>query len=259
MGPDPSWRFPNGGLSPLEWAAFYHHSECLKIMIDHLERTVDTPMTTEGKKDLRHAVIYGPLVRGAVHASDKFSTILRNGANYLSQFKSTLALLQEKTKLVHFKIDGQSETLLHFAAREAHDEACEIILESGWRTGELNQPAGPAGPAGPTPLLESVRWNRRALFHLLQKHGANALALALSPYDEHARTWSALHIFAEQAHNDELGLVDDLIATGLPVDGDPTHDIETPFNVAIRRNAFRLASCPYAMARRSTPRARAPH
>jgi hypothetical protein len=172
-------------------------------------------MTTEGKKDHRYAVIYGPLVQGAVHASDKFSMILRNGANYLSQFKSTLAFLQEKTKLVRFSMGSQNETLLHFAAREAHDEACEIILESGWRIKELDHPAGPAGL---TPLLESVRWNRRALFHLLWKHGADAQALALSPYDEHARTWSALHIFAEQAHNDELGLVDDLLAAKVPVD-----------------------------------------
>jgi hypothetical protein len=109
-------------------------------------------MTTEGKKDHRHAVIYGPLVRGAVHASGEFSMILRNGANYLSQFKSTLALLQEKTKLVRFSMGSQNETLLHFAAHEAHDEACEIILESGWRIEELDLPAGPAGL---TPLLES--------------------------------------------------------------------------------------------------------
>jgi ankyrin repeat protein len=240
MGADPNWRFQNKGLSPLYWAAFYHYSECLKMMVDHLERTIDTPMTTEGKKDHRYAVIYGPLVQGAVHASDKFSMILRNGANYLSQFKSTLAFLQEKTKLVRFSMGCQNETLLHFAAREAHDEACEIILESRWRIEELDQPVGPAGL---TPLLESVRWNRRALFHLLRKHGANAQALTLSPYDEHARTWSALHIFAEQAHNDELGLVDDLLAAKVPVDGDPAHAIETPFNIAVRRNAFRLADC----------------
>lgn len=239
MGADPNWRFKNIGLSPLDWAAFFHHSECLEMMIDHLERTVDTPITTKGNKDSRHAVVYGPLVRGAVHASDKFSMILRNGAHYLSQFKSTLAFLQEKTKLIRFSMGGENETLLHFAAREAHDDACEIILESGWRIEELNQPAGPARL---TPLLESVRWNRRALFHLLRKHGADAHALALSPYDEHARTWSALHIFAEQAHNDDLGLVDDLLATGLPVDGDQTHNTETPFNVAVRRNAFHLAN-----------------
>ncbi len=240
MGADPNWRFQNTGISPLDWAAFYHHSECLKMMIDHSERTIDTPMTTEGNKDLRYVIVYGPLVRLAVHASDKFSMILRNGADYLSQFKATLDLLQEKTKLVRFNVGGHKETLLHFAACEAHDEACEIILESGWLIEELDQPAGLAGM---TPLLESVRWNRRALFHLLLKHGANAHALALSPYDEHARTWSALHIFAEQAHNDELGLVDDLLAASVPVDGDPAHAIETPFNVAVRHNAFHLADC----------------
>ncbi|KAI1459630.1 ankyrin [Annulohypoxylon moriforme] len=240
VGADPNWRFSKEDHSPLEWAAFYHHTECLKMMIEYLEGTSPAPMTTEGKKDVRQTVLYGPLVRHAVHGSDKFSMITRNGADYLNSLRSTLTLLQDKTKLVRFGV-GTNETLLHYAAKEAHDEACQIILELGWLTEEINKPAGSESR---TPLLESVRWNRRSLFQLLVQHGADVNALSASPYDESGRrTWSALHTFADQAHNDDLTLVDDLIAAGVPVDGNAAAapDIETPFHIAVRRHAFRLA------------------
>jgi len=207
-------------------------------MIEYLENTANVPMTTSGKRDLRHAVVYGPLVRNAIHASDKFSMIVRNGVNYLTELRSTLALLQEKTKLVRFNL-GQNQTPLHFGSREAHDEACKIILELDWLTGSINTPAG-LGER--TPLLESVRWNRPGLFYLLRSHGAEVQALCASPFDEKGqRTWSALHIMADQAHNDDVSLVDDLIAAGVPVDGDPAMGTETPFHIAVRRNAFFLA------------------
>lgn len=240
MGADPNSKFQNKGLSPLGWAAYFHYHDCLKLMIEHLEKTVDVPTTTEGKKDSRQAVMYGPLVRNAVHAADKFSMILRNGANYEAQMKSTLSLLKEKTAKVRFTVGdkGQNETLIHLAAREAHDQVCEFILGSGWRTEELNQQVGGGRM---TPILQAVRWNRRPLFQLLLNHGADARALASSPYDETVCSWSALHVFAEQAHNGNLSLVDDLLAAGVPVDGNAVHDLETPFNVAVRRNAFSLA------------------
>ncbi|KAI0886549.1 ankyrin [Annulohypoxylon maeteangense] len=239
-GADPNWRFSQRDQSPLEWAAYYHHTECLRMMIEHLEGTGPAPMTTEGKKDVRHTVLYGPLIRHAVRASDKFSMIMRNGADYLNSLKSTLALLQEKTRLVKFSV-GTNETLIHYAVKEAHDEACKIILESGWLAEEINKPAGPESR---TALLESVRWNRRPLFQLLVQHGADVNALSASPYDESGRrTWSALHTFADQAHNDDLTLVDDLITAGVPVDGNTAAapDIETPLHIAARRHAFRLA------------------
>jgi hypothetical protein len=83
-----------------------------------------------------------------------------------------------------------------------------------------------------------VRWNRRSLFHLLQRSGADALALAYRPYDE-SRTWSSLHHFADQAHNDNLELVDDLVTAGVSIDGDPAQSIET-LHIAVRRNALYL-------------------
>jgi ankyrin repeat protein len=238
-GADPEWQLQENHSTPLQWAAFYHHTDCLKFLIAHCEATVDVPMTTDGKRDLRHAVWYRHLVHKALHAADKFSMILRNSANYRQQLKSTLELLQSKTKMISFEL-GERETLLHFAAREAHDEACEIILELGWKSGPAEEINHPAGPVGYTPLHESVRWNRRPLFHILRRSGAEALALAYRPYDE-SRTWSSLHLFADQAHNDNLELVEDLVAAGVPVDGDPTQSIETPLHIAVRRNAFCLA------------------
>lgn len=238
VGADPNWQFAKGELSPLGWSAFYHYTECLKLMIEHLERTANVPMTTEGERDLRHSVTYGPLVNYALHASDKFSMVIRNGAGYLTNLRSTLALLQEKTKLVRFNL-GQQQFPLHFAAWEAHDEACKIILELGWFTGEINRPTGPGKR---TALHESVRWNRRDLFILLLSHGADIQVPCSSPFsDSQEHNWSALHLLADQAHNDDVSIVDDIIAAGLPVDGDPTSQAETPFHIAIRRNAFHLA------------------
>ena len=233
-GADPHWQFRGNNISPMQWAAFYHRAECLRLMVDHLEKTANVPTTSQGTRDNRYVAFYGPLVRYAVSASDKFSMILRNGLSYIDQLKSTLALLQEKTERIRFNL-GQNETLLHMAAKGAHDEACQSILESNWLASEINKPAGLAGR---TPLLESVRWNRRTLFHLLIRHGADATVLSASPYDETGRpTWTALHHFADQAHDDDLALVDDLVAAGVPVDGDG----ETPFDIAVRRSAFRLA------------------
>lgn len=130
MGADPNWRLNKTLSSPLEWAAYYHHTECLKLMIEQLEKTATVPNTIEGKRDLRQAVLYSPLVIQALHASDKFSMIIRNGPSYLTNLKSTSALLQEKTKLSRFNL-GESQAPLHFAAQEAHDETCKVILELG--------------------------------------------------------------------------------------------------------------------------------
>ena len=238
VGSNPNWKFVESGISPLEWAAHYHHKDCLQLMIEHMERTAEMPVTTDGQQDLRFAVLYGPLVRFAVHASDKFSMMLRNGQKYISRLRFTLEFLQEKTRLIFFSLGGENETLLHFAALKAREEACEIILDRGWRIDEINKPAGPSGMA---PLLEAVRWNRCKLFQLLLDHGADPSVLAISPYNPDDRSWSALHIFAEQGHNDDLDLVDDLVAAGVPVDGESDWSSETPLYVAIRRNAFRLA------------------
>lgn len=46
---------------------------------------------------------------------------------------------------------------------------------------------------------------------------------------------------ASQAYSDDISLVDDIIAAGLPGDGNPEAEMETAFNVAVRRNGFKLA------------------
>jgi ankyrin repeat protein len=238
-GADPNWTYPSGGFSPLEWAAFYHHIECLELMVNHLETVVKTPNTTEGKKDLRFALPYRPLVWQALRASDKFTMILRNGPKYLEKLHATLTFLQQKTKFINFWLGDRGETIYYIEASGGRDEAVEFMLQSGWKTGDIDKPCGAAGR---TPLLESVRWNRRALFHLLHDHGADVQALARNPYDDSRNDWSALHIFANEAHNENLELVDNILEAGLPVDG-PKLELgtETPFNVAVRKNAFKLA------------------
>jgi ankyrin repeat protein len=145
---------------------------------------------------------------------------------------------------------------LHVAARMGHEEACKVILEVGWGTEEINVSSGPDMR---TPLLQSAHWNRPGLFQLLLSHGADVHALCNSPFEEgKQRTWSALHLMAHQRHNDAISLVDDIVGAGLPVDGDPEAQTETAFNVAVRRNGFKLAdkllshgACTDAMRRQS--------
>lgn len=166
--------------------------------------------------------------------------ILRNGPRYLDRLRSTLVLLRQKSQLIHFTMGGWNESPLHYAARGAHDEACQIIIQLGWWLAEINKPAGPAWR---TPLQESVRWNRPSLFRLMH-HDADVNVRALSPFDSSKEpSWTALHFFADQAHNgDDLGTVDGLITAGVPIDGRDHDDIitKTPFHIAVRKNAFRL-------------------
>jgi len=50
--------------------------------------------------------------------------IPRNVPRYLDRLRSTLALLQQKSQLIHFTMGGWNESPLHYAARGAYDEAC---------------------------------------------------------------------------------------------------------------------------------------
>ncbi|KAL9038328.1 MAG: hypothetical protein Q9214_005322 [Letrouitia sp. 1 TL-2023] len=269
-GADPHWTSDDAIQSPVKWAAYYHHDECLRTIIEFLERKV-TQTTTEGKKDLRFAITYGPLVVQAVYAADKFSTILRNGPQYLIRLHATLDLLREKTKMINFS-NSFNGSMLYYAVSEAHDEVVEYMFKHSWCTDTLNTPTGNAKR---TPILEAVRWNRSSLVQLLLGHGADMLALASNPFQPDQTNWSALHVFAHEGHNKGMGLVKALVEAGVPVDGaehtpsmapreDPsinqaaeTVDIsslsltktipkimtcETPFAVALRHNAFNLAT-----------------
>ena len=265
-GADPHWSHAKGEMTPINQAAYYHHDQCLKTIIEYLEEKV-TVITSDGKFDKRHAVMFGPLLEQAIHASDKFSMILRNGQKYLSRLYDTLDLLREKTKYVNTQSQFQGN-MLYFAVSEAHDEVVEYMLEHNWRVDTLNNQCGPAWR---TPILEAIRWNRRPLVEILLKFGADPLVLASNPFQPNLRNWSALHVFAQEGYDKRTSLVEILVSKGVPVDGPITPRIEgdttttkkvsseisslsltevsantltceTPFTVALRRNAFNLCS-----------------
>ena len=269
---------PNGspqeqklGMSPVRTAAYHHYHQCLRIMIEHLEGKVTQKYTT-GQPDLRFALMYGPVVIAAVHAADKFSMVLRNGEEYLTALHSTLDLLREKTRFINFQSQVGGSLLYHVVS-EAHDEVVEYMFAKDWCIKSLNNPCGDHCR---TPLLEAVRWNRRSLYQTLRDHGADVHALAANPFQPNLLNWSALHILAHEGHDKGASLAADLVAAGLPVDGSltipaptpqqptsssedkalstnistltinnvstPILPCETPFAVAVRHNAFRLAS-----------------
>ena len=256
-------------VTPLSWAAFFHHDQCLRIIIEHLEEKV-TRIASDGKKDKRYALMYGGVVEAAVHAADRFSMILRNGTEYINRLHATLDLLREKTKLISFQGTFHG-SLLYVAVSKAHDEVVDYMFTNNWLVETINEPCGTACR---TPVLEAVRWNRLSMFRLLVDHGADVHALAANPFQPHLRNWSALHIFANEGHVKNVSLVHQLIQRGVSVEGVPviqkgsdnheaidtdainvamsslsvrwtstkTFPCETPFLVALRQNAFPLAS-----------------
>lgn len=94
-GADPNLVPEGSALSALGSSAYYHHHECLRAIIEHLEHQV-TQRNFDGEIDKRHALLYGPVVREAERAADKFSMILRGGADYLTRLHCTFDLLREQ-------------------------------------------------------------------------------------------------------------------------------------------------------------------
>ena len=199
---------------PMKQAAYYHFNVCLQMLIESMEEQ-SARKTADDKSAPHRSVIYGPLVRNAVHAADKFSMVLRNGKVYTARLHATLDLLREKTERIRFQsqIGG---SVLYFAVSELHDEVVEYMLRHDWLTETLNTPSGDACR---TPILEAVRWNRKAMYRLLQQRGADVKALASNPFRPSELNWSALHIFAYEGHNRNLSLVEEIIKDGAPVDG----------------------------------------
>ena len=265
-GADPLWSYAKGEMNPLLWAAHYHHDRCLEAMIESLESKV-TAVTSDGKIDKRVAFLYGPVIEVAIHASDRFSMILRNGSEFLNRLHATLDLLRGKTEFINTQSTFNGN-MLYFAVSEAHDEVVEYMFKHTWSVETLNEACAPAQR---TPVLEAIRWNRRPLVELLLKHGADVQALAANPFQPEVLNWSAIHMFAQEGHDKRISLVQTLTDLGVPVDGPDAqpqlkkgdsiiNDIspemsalsikhtleslpcETPFSIAIRRNAFNLAS-----------------
>ena len=246
-------------LSTAEMAAYYHHHECLKAIIEFLESKV-TRTTSDGQIDKRHAVLFGPLVIEAERAADKFSMILRGGADYLNRLHATLDLLRQKTEFANFQ--GQMEgSMLYRAVSNAHDEYVDYMFANSWLVETIDLPIGEARR---TPILEAIRWNRENLVQNLVDHGADIHALAANPFAPAETNWSALHIYAHEGHDRDLSLVHKLVEMSFPVEGPseagnaqnmprdistlsiagkqgPNQINETPFAVAIRHNAFNLA------------------
>lgn len=166
---------------------------------------------------------------------------------------------------------GQLEgSLLYTAVSHAHDDVVDYMFQHQWIVSTINTPIGDAHR---TPLLEAVRWNRLNLVQTLLDQGGDINALAANPFSPKERNWSALHIFAHEGHDDDVALVSQLVNLGLHVDGQvitkalttsedqedassvntgistltlgqshiPEHEVESPFAVAVRHNAFSLA------------------
>ena len=185
LGADLQLRSPGGKLTPLEWAAHFHHAECLELMIEHLEQR-HARSGAHGRDDKRKAVSYGPLLLRCIRAADTFSMMLRNSYHYLDQLHATLNIIRQKTELIvvghSFGADGL--TPLGYAVNEDHDEVVEYMLDNDWHTDEINEACGTAMM---TPFLEAVRCNRLPIIKLLVKHGADIYAKACNPFNDKVR------------------------------------------------------------------------
>jgi ankyrin repeat protein len=244
--------------SPMEWAAHYHHTECLKLMI-------------EAMKQAKLGFTYLHFLQSATHSSDVLSMILRNGVKYKDRLKECMDYLLEETHGATFStgIGGFGHTLLYFAVSEAHDAIVEYLLSPettrllaagrerlAQKTGSSKMPVPrygvyspqhinmPCGDEQRTPLLECVRWNRYHLFELLLCNGADVQMRSRDPFDSTKMDWSALHVFAQAGHDIDVTLAERIVQAGAPVDGrlGDSLDSETPLLVALKNNAFNLAN-----------------
>jgi ankyrin repeat protein len=249
---------------PLNWAAQFHHTQCLKLMIDALEcRHKKAANETGGTVA---TIMYSSPLYLATHSADAFSMILRNGTGYLQDMTETLDLLRHKSTGMRSmpKFGGSNQTLFYLAVAEAHDEVVRYMLRHRWHVEDLDRPCGESLR---TPVLEAVRWGRMSIVNLLIEHGADIHARGANPYKLKQKNWSALHVLATEGH-EEGGMVENIISHGLDVDGQelllpapveeegrsevvgshPRNDsddaseylVETPLSCALRSNAFSL-------------------
>ncbi|OJJ45965.1 hypothetical protein ASPZODRAFT_143828 [Penicilliopsis zonata CBS 506.65] len=221
-------------VSPLEYAAFFHHVECLQVLMDALDQA-----------GARYSM--APILTAAVHAADTFSMILRNGARYRQRLHATLDVCLARSRPIVFGsgIGGFDTSLLFFAVSEAHDEVVEYLLS---QPGDDDQDAlsgaytrrdinRPAADHRRTPVLEAIRWNRKHIVELLLSHGADITASARNPFTNEL-TWTGFHILATAGH--DLGDISYLLKAGLSLQELPS--TESPFLVALQHNVFDLAS-----------------
>lgn len=224
-----------GRQHALGLAAYLHRAECLKIMLTTLE---ERELSSGSSREY----LVSPLLDLAVGSADKFSMILRNSTKYKEQLYMTLALLIEQ----HSRHISPSNSIAwgaghcYRAVTVGHSDVVEFFLSNRWQSDQINQPYGKPQR---TCLLESVRFNRKTIFKSLVEHGANPLAMASNPFNAELRNWSALHVFAEAAHDTDLDLVTRLIELGVPVDGREADDsnTDTPFCISVCNDSYNLA------------------
>lgn len=200
---------------PLNWAAQFHHTRCLRLMIDALERRHKKAAHETGGTVA--SIRYSSPLYLATHSADVFSMILRNGTSYLQDMTETLDLLRQKSTGMKSmpNFGGSNQTLFYLAVAEAHDEVVRYMLRHRWHIEDLNRPCGESLR---TPVLEAVRWGRMAIVELLIEHGADVHARGSNSYKPKEKNWSALHILAMEGHEQE-GMVESIISHGLDVDG----------------------------------------
>jgi ankyrin repeat protein len=85
------------GPSPLEYAAYYHHIECLELMLEALDEAKIT-------------WIFEPIIRGGIHSADTFSMILRHGARYKERLHRFLDFCLRKSKNIVFMSELEGST-----------------------------------------------------------------------------------------------------------------------------------------------------
>jgi ankyrin repeat protein len=245
--------------TPIQWAAHYHHVECLKLMI-------------EAMREEKLGFTYTTFLESATRSADVFSMMLRHGPRYKVKLKETFDYLLRATFGTTFStgLGGFGSTLLYLAVSEAHDAVVEYLLSpeveallaegQAQHNSKVSDPTDqwsrrygvfsrehinqPCGVDKQTPLLECVRWNRKGMFRLLVENGADVCVTARNPFTKDQMEWSALHIFAHAGHNVDVTLAADLVAAGVPVNGrlTPSSMAETPILVALENNAFNLAT-----------------
>jgi ankyrin repeat protein len=220
-------------FAALNWAAFMHHHQCLRLMIDRVE-------------EIGTKVDFNTLLGSAARSSDRFSMILRHGSRYKDQMLATFDLLRDniqKRKISEFDVfcNGFKQSLLFDASSESHDDAVEYMLNHRIGFRNINDTGGEDAK---TALLASVRRNRKQVVRLLIHHGANVQAYERNPFNKLCNSWTVLHEFACAGHENDTSLAEELIVTwSVSVHGRPpnTTEIETPFGLSVILSNFELA------------------
>lgn len=252
-----------GRPTPLNWAAFMHHKECLEIMVEYIGRRME-----------RTTYTVGDLFVAATQSADLFSMTLRHGKSYQENLRQTFDYLLTRFCDVTFSTGLRGGTLLYYAVSRGYDfvvgyllsDHVKKLLESifhgpldlhlstkigAYHPSDINRPCGDDQR---TPLLEAVRVKRKALVNLLLSAGANPKVQSRNPFQPGKSNFSAIHVFAQAGHDEDFEILEALLSShGLSSDGrDPDDtEVETPLTVAVQNNSFKL--CDFLISHGANP------